>query len=1096
MKFRILYIVFFVAISGSAQLPAFTLQIATTNETCGNNGTLTLTPGNLTPLAILEYSLFKLPNMTAPVAEFTNNFVGGLGEGDYIIRAEQTLGTDASPVIELPFTITNVFEETNFDVEPLPVGSCDSTGGFLVTVTEGSGPFFYQVVTNGVAGTPQLSNQLIGLAAGQHLIRVIDICGNVEVETHTLILTSNNLEISGVSSPPVATSCTTMQVNNTITPSAGDIFYPLTVQYTIHFPQPTGDQVITQEYPTGPTDSLPLTLTLPVENTAYSYDLLVTDSCGHVFPSMNNPVDPNPTVTITDHPNECGEKYISVVVSNVMPPYTMTFINPVPGFDPSIGVPSPIGPLTDTVFQFGSDEEPVPFGTYEVMISDSCGRTASVSYPVEQEDVEEIVTGVDPNCTTGGQIRVQIEENRKVVSVIIMVAPPEYMETHPLPSNVSPSEPVTTHFIQNLPVGHYEMIIVDSCGKEHDGEADIEPFDAGEFLISTPKPSCPAGLGSLRLRSPNGGGLITLTMTGAPPEFQGTIPLDLTASLTAGNYFNGSLPAGDYSFTGTDACGAILSTEGDKIRVPGYQSGANNFTVHRNCGTFDLELNDTSNVIGTYWLQKKNPVTGLYEHPDTGVVYPENTPPNDTNSIQLNNNATRYNITNTGIFRIAKVYQSYDDNGNSICYDYYEDFTFSGDLEILGAYSLDCRNGAGPSSVFIDVLGVPPYTYRILEKDGQPFFVENGNDDVFEGLEPALYKFEVEDSCTRLVNITINVATLLPLVNATDPSADGGPGELLYCSNSGETSSTFDLTTFNTEILGNQSPDLYTISYHLSEADADSGSNPITGDPTQYVNTTNPQTIYARVIHNTLARCHDITSFRLFVGTEPTLTILPDIYLCEGEEQRIFADNGFDGYEWSTGVTTRYIDIDTPGTYSVTVMNEYGDSVCTATQTITVTNTESAHIDSIDIQDWSDFDNSFTMNVSGDGDYVFSIDGLNYQADPTFAGLEPGLYTVDIKDLHGCPGVTKDVLILNYPKFFTPNGDGYNEKWKIKNSVFEPGMMTYIFDRFGKLITAFDHDSQGWDGTYNGQPLPSTDYWFMVERIDGQVHRGHFAMKR
>jgi gliding motility-associated-like protein len=1095
MKFRILYIVFFVAITGYAQLPAFTLQAVATNETCSNNGTLTLTPGDLTPSAVLEYSLYKLPNMTAPISQFTDNLVGGLDSGDYLVRAIQTLGADASPVVEIPFTISDQTVPLVFTVDQATAGSCSLTGTLVATVSSGSGPFFYQIVSGSQTSPPQLSNQFPNLPGGEYLVRVIDNCGEAEVFEYTLVLTSTNLNIGGVTHPPVATSCTTVQVNNDITPSSGTIFYPLTVEYTIHFPAPTGDQIIVQQYPTGPPDSLPLSLTLPVENVLYTYDLMVTDSCGHIFPSVNNEVDPNPKVAINDVPNECGDKYITVAVSNVMPPYTMSFIDPPVGFDAAVYNPDSVGPLTALNFTFGSDTNTVPYGIYHVVILDACGRTGEFTLPLIEEIPDEIVTGFAANCTNPGRISIQIEENRKVATVIITVAPAAYAATHPLPSDVSPTEPVLSHTIVNLPEGHYEMTIIDACGDEHSGEADIDPFDAEEALQSTNRPSCSPGAGSLRLRSPNGGGLTSLTMISAPPEFEGTLPLNLTGSLTAGNYFNGNLPAGTYNFIATDACGGALTTPGG-IVVMGYISGANNFEIERNCGTFNLSLHDSSNSLGTYWFQKKNPDTGLYGHPDTGEAYPEGTAPNDSNSIMLANNSVRLNINNTGTFRILKVYQSYDSSGNTLCFDAYDDFTFSGDLEILGAYSLDCFGGAGPSSVFVNVLGVPPYTYRILEKNGQPFIIENGTADIFQDLDPALYKIEVQDACTRTVNITINVATLLPLVDATDPGANGGPSELLFCSNNGETTATFDLTTFNSIILGNQSPDIYTISYYVSQTDAETGDNPITTDPTAYVNTANPQTIFVRVVHNTITLCPDITSFQLFVGTEPTLTILPDIYLCEGDEKRIFADNGYDAYEWSTGVTTRYIDVDTPGTYTVTVKNAYGNSFCEATQTITVTNSESAHFESVDIQDWSDFDNSFTMHVSGDGDYVFSIDGLNYQPDPTFTGLEPGLYTVDIKDLHGCPGITKDVLILNYPKFFTPNGDGYNDKWKIKNAVFEPGMMTYIFDRYGKLITGFDHDSQGWDGTYNGQPLPSTDYWFMVERIDGKVHRGHFAMKR
>jgi gliding motility-associated-like protein len=83
-----------------------------------------------------------------------------------------------------------------------------------------------------------------------------------------------------------------------------------------------------------------------------------------------------------------------------------------------------------------------------------------------------------------------------------------------------------------------------------------------------------------------------------------------------------------------------------------------------------------------------------------------------------------------------------------------------------------------------------------------------------------------------------------------------------------------------------------------------------------------------------------------------------------------------------------------------------------------------------------------------------------------------------------------------YPKFFTPNGDGYNDTWKIKLSDFEEGLTVKIFDRYGKLIKILKSDSDGWNGTYNEQELPATDYWFIVTRADGKEQKGHFSLKR
>ena len=85
-----------------------------------------------------------------------------------------------------------------------------------------------------------------------------------------------------------------------------------------------------------------------------------------------------------------------------------------------------------------------------------------------------------------------------------------------------------------------------------------------------------------------------------------------------------------------------------------------------------------------------------------------------------------------------------------------------------------------------------------------------------------------------------------------------------------------------------------------------------------------------------------------------------------------------------------------------------------------------------------------------------------------------------------------------FPKFFTPNGDPYNERWQVYgvNLEFNQGINIKIFNRYGKLITQFDNESAGWDGTLNGQALPSDDYWFTVTLLDGRTFTGHFALKR
>ena len=53
-----------------------------------------------------------------------------------------------------------------------------------------------------------------------------------------------------------------------------------------------------------------------------------------------------------------------------------------------------------------------------------------------------------------------------------------------------------------------------------------------------------------------------------------------------------------------------------------------------------------------------------------------------------------------------------------------------------------------------------------------------------------------------------------------------------------------------------------------------------------------------------------------------------------------------------------------------------------------------------------------------------------------------------------------------------------------------------MFNRYGKLIIVLDQNNPSWDGTYNGEVLPTSDYWFYAELMDGRIFKGHFTLKR
>jgi len=139
-----------------------------------------------------------------------------------------------------------------------------------------------------------------------------------------------------------------------------------------------------------------------------------------------------------------------------------------------------------------------------------------------------------------------------------------------------------------------------------------------------------------------------------------------------------------------------------------------------------------------------------------------------------------------------------------------------------------------------------------------------------------------------------------------------------------------------------------------------------------------------------------------------------------------------------------------------------------------------------------------------DGNYEYAINGGEFQDDPVFNNVPPGVNTVIINDKYGC-GTTEPIefLVVGYPKFFTPNADGVHDRWNVYGISTLTDPVVFIFDRYGKLLKQIDETTIGWDGTFNGKPMPSSDYWFRMDysrEEDGIIVarsiRTHFTLKR
>ena len=191
------------------------------------------------------------------------------------------------------------------------------------------------------------------------------------------------------------------------------------------------------------------------------------------------------------------------------------------------------------------------------------------------------------------------------------------------------------------------------------------------------------------------------------------------------------------------------------------------------------------------------------------------------------------------------------------------------------------------------------------------------------------------------------------------------------------------------------------------------------------------------------------------------------------------------------------------GTYSIIVIKNTPDigNDCNYNPTTVVIEKSSVAIASITVSAAFVDVIDVIVNVTGGfGNYEFQIDGGPFQTSNVFKDIASGPHTISINDTKGvCGAIDLIAHVIKFPNYFTPNGDGYHETWNIIDLNFQPDAVLYIYDRYGKFIKELKTNGPGWDGNYNGNPLPSTDYWFQVfYKLNNnyQEFRSHFSMKR
>jgi gliding motility-associated-like protein len=250
----------------------------------------------------------------------------------------------------------------------------------------------------------------------------------------------------------------------------------------------------------------------------------------------------------------------------------------------------------------------------------------------------------------------------------------------------------------------------------------------------------------------------------------------------------------------------------------------------------------------------------------------------------------------------------------------------------------------------------------------------------------------------------------------------------------------------------------------------------------------------------------------------PNIGLPQQIGLCLNDLPSIIASEAnAEGYRWfrinedssETLISeAAEIAIDALGRYRLEAYNTVNQfsiiQECARSMEFVVIQSELAIIDNIAL-DRDSPGLRISVGVSGSGDYEYALDFENgrYQDSPVFNNVPMGEHTVYVRDKNGCGTssriVDAGITASDFPPFFTPNGDGVNDYWQFapqsRNNEINVEYIR-IFGRGGNFLVQIDPKSEGWDGNFQGLPLPPSDYWFKASTFNGQVVQGHFSLKR
>ncbi|QJW91658.1 gliding motility-associated C-terminal domain-containing protein [Spirosoma taeanense] len=203
------------------------------------------------------------------------------------------------------------------------------------------------------------------------------------------------------------------------------------------------------------------------------------------------------------------------------------------------------------------------------------------------------------------------------------------------------------------------------------------------------------------------------------------------------------------------------------------------------------------------------------------------------------------------------------------------------------------------------------------------------------------------------------------------------------------------------------------------------------------------------------------------------------------------------GYQWQrdgkdiTGATSYTLSVTDAGTYTVVkkFLQKCGTDTTSKAVKVLPPNVPNAAIQSLRTVLTSKTDTLRLTTLPQPATYRFrwSFDGqsLSGASQPDLVVDQPGVYKLQVSLVNDqCPAYDSiridRIIRLFTASAFTPNGDGQNDTWEIRNIADMPDCEVLVYDRWGSPIFQSKGYATPWDGTYNAQKVAPGVYQYVI----------------